>query len=100
LQAGELPNTQLVIFVTSCFGRGEPTDNARDFFNWLTVCFNRFSDKHSKPYTNVITLSFDQKSDKSSVDLSKLNFTVFGLGSSAYSPDRYQGAFSLPVHHR
>ncbi len=32
-----LSKEKLVVFVTSCFGRGEPTDNARKMFNWLMV---------------------------------------------------------------
>jgi hypothetical protein len=30
-----MPEDGLVVLVTACFGKGEPTDNARSFFDWL-----------------------------------------------------------------
>jgi len=59
--AGMLPRStpdSAVIFVVSCFGRGEPTDTAKKFYTWL-----------------------QGQSDGRA--LSSLNYAVFGLGSSA-----------------
>jgi NADPH-ferrihemoprotein reductase len=61
-----LSNEKLVVFVASCFGRGEPTDNARKMFNWLMA-----KDANNKPLRGV-------------------KYAVFGLGSSAYDCDRFQ----------
>jgi sulfite reductase alpha subunit-like flavoprotein len=30
-----LKDDPLLIFVTACYGQGEPTDNAREFYEWL-----------------------------------------------------------------
>jgi NADPH-ferrihemoprotein reductase len=28
-------NQEVKVFFLSCYGQGEPTDNAKDFYNWL-----------------------------------------------------------------
>lgn len=55
----ELNNESLVIFVVATYGEGEPTDNARTFYDWLTT----------------------QAEEES---LSKVKYTVFGLGNKTY----------------
>lgn len=55
-----------IILITSCFGEGEPTDNARDFFNWL------------------------MSESASSVDWKSAKFAIFGLGNQSCFPERYQ----------
>eukprot|EP01122_Echinamoeba_exundans_P001622 TRINITY_DN11641_c0_g1_i1.p1 TRINITY_DN11641_c0_g1~~TRINITY_DN11641_c0_g1_i1.p1 ORF type:complete len:673 (-),score=98.26 TRINITY_DN11641_c0_g1_i1:100-2118(-) len=62
----DLEKQGMVVFITSCFGRGEPTDNAKDFYQWLT------------------------NTQQNPARFGHVKFAVFGLGSSAYSPDRYQ----------
>lgn len=51
----------LVIFVLATYGEGEPTDNTRDFYEWL--------------------LSKDRELDT----FSKLKYSVFGLGNKQVS---------------
>lgn len=55
----------LHLFITACFGHGEPTDNARLFYRWL------FSEE-SLPFVK------------------KTYFAFFGLGQSRNYPERYQ----------
>uniref|UniRef100_A0A1B6E5J6 NADPH--cytochrome P450 reductase n=1 Tax=Clastoptera arizonana TaxID=38151 RepID=A0A1B6E5J6_9HEMI len=52
----DIPNS-LAVFCLATYGEGDPTDNAMDFYEWL------------------------QNGD---VDLSGLNFAVFGLGNKTY----------------
>lgn len=54
----------MLVFITSCFGEGEPTDNAKDFYNWLL--------------------------SPSRTEHLNTKFTVFGLGNSTYGGTRYQ----------
>lgn len=56
-----LRNEDLVIFVTSCFGKGEPPDSARRLWSYL----------------------HDQKRDDEKAPLQKLQYAIFGLGNSA-----------------
>jgi NADPH-ferrihemoprotein reductase len=49
-----------VIFVVATYGEGEPTDNARDFYEWLT-----------------------DQSHPSDL-LQNVKYTVFGLGNKTY----------------
>lgn len=49
-----------VVFLMSCFGRGEPTDSSKKFFKWLD----------------------DPARDADGKPLARLKYTVFGLGSS------------------
>lgn len=60
---------EVVVLVTACYGEGEPTDNARDFYEWL----------HSDAPLQEVPEE----------DRSKLRFTVFGLGNKASYPERY-----------
>lgn len=55
----------LHLFITACFGHGEPTDNARAFYRWLFA-------QDSVPF------------------LHKTFFAFFGLGQSRNYPERYQ----------
>lgn len=56
----ELAEEPLVIFVTATYGEGEPTDNAKEFYEWL--------------------MSEDRDADM----MSSVKFTVFGLGNTTY----------------
>ena len=53
----ELENLGFAIFVVATYGEGEPTDNARDFWDWIS---------------------------EAEVDLSNLKYTIFGLGNTTY----------------
>jgi NADPH-ferrihemoprotein reductase len=52
----ELESTDFVLFLMSTFGEGEPTDDAVDFYTWLT-------------------------DDGQDADMSNVNFAVFALGN-------------------
>ena len=59
----------LTVIVTSCFGHGEPPQNAEKFYNWTK----------------------DDQRKVDSVDLFKhVKYCVFGLGQSKHYPERYQ----------
>jgi NADPH-ferrihemoprotein reductase len=60
----EFPRDAVAIFVMATFGEGEPTDNAQDFYNFIT--------DESLSFTNGES------------PLSNLNFISFGLGNSTY----------------
>lgn len=51
----------LVVFCLATYGEGEPTDNAREFYDWLKAA-----------------------EESKSIDLSGLSYTVFGLGNKTY----------------
>jgi NADPH-ferrihemoprotein reductase len=51
----------------ACYGEGEPTDNAKYFFQWLM-----------------------SEESKSQMDFKKLKYTIFGLGNKSCFPERYQ----------
>lgn len=59
---------QLYVFVTASFGEGEPTDNAKDFYEWL------------------------MKPEREQNLLKGLKYTVFGLGNSRDHKEHYQAA--------
>jgi sulfite reductase alpha subunit-like flavoprotein len=61
-----------VVFIVSCFGRGEPTDSAKKFFTWLAT---------ARPE-----------------DLKNLKYTVFGLGSSGVRILLYLRLYAIDVH--
>ena len=58
----------MAIFLTSCYGEGEPTDNARNFFLWL----------------------MDEQRDEEKEKFKNMKFAIFGLGSSKAHRERYQ----------
>lgn len=62
----DLEKKKNVIFITACYGEGEPTDNAKDFFNFLMS--NEAKEKN----------------------LQAINFGIFGLGNKTCFPERYQ----------
>ena len=64
----EFPGDCLAVFVLATYGEGEPTDNARDFFEWLQA---------------------------NEEDLSNINFTIFGLGNRTYT---YFNAVARKTH--
>eukprot|EP00455_Lapot_gusevi_P000133 TRINITY_DN10054_c0_g1_i1.p1 TRINITY_DN10054_c0_g1~~TRINITY_DN10054_c0_g1_i1.p1 ORF type:complete len:670 (+),score=138.47 TRINITY_DN10054_c0_g1_i1:132-2141(+) len=53
------------VFVVSCYGQGEPTDNARNFYDWL------------------------MSGERAPESLSGVKFSVFGLGSSETHASHY-----------
>jgi NADPH-ferrihemoprotein reductase len=59
--------TGIKIFILACYGEGEPTDNAKDFFKWLM-----------------------SEESKSQIDFKKVKYTIFGLGNKSCFPERYQ----------
>ncbi|ETO01351.1 NADPH-cytochrome-P450 oxidoreductase [Reticulomyxa filosa] len=56
----ELQDEKLVIFLVATYGEGEPTDNAQEFYQWLT------------------------EGEHSENELRQVDFAVFGLGNSQY----------------
>lgn len=58
-----VPEDKVVMFVLATYGEGEPTDNAVDFYEFITG----------------EDISFSEKSD-----LSNLNYVAFGLGNNTY----------------
>ena len=59
--ADDLQNEELVIFLVATYGEGEPTDNAQEFYNWLSA-----------------------ESERAGDECANLQFAVFGLGNSQY----------------
>jgi len=55
----DLENEKMVIFLVATYGEGEPTDNSREFHEWLS------SDLPENVFENV-------------------NYTIFGLGNTTY----------------
>lgn len=55
----DLPDESFVVFLLATYGEGEPTDNARDFYDWL-------------------------KEQTDSTLLSGLKYAIFGLGNKQY----------------
>jgi NADPH-ferrihemoprotein reductase len=72
----EVPPEQGVVFVVSCFGKGEPTDSAKKFFAWLT--------DSARDAENAARLASGQPPL-----LGHLNYTLFGLGSSQTHNQHY-----------
>ena len=56
----DLQDESCVVFVVATYGEGEPTDSARDFYEW----FN--------------------EQNKETCDLSNVNYSIFGLGDTQY----------------
>jgi NADPH-ferrihemoprotein reductase len=56
----DLKSENFVIFCVATYGEGEPTDNARQFYEWLS------------------------SSDRENNELNGVKFTVFGLGNKTY----------------
>ncbi|KAI1470674.1 NADPH-cytochrome P450 reductase [Daldinia caldariorum] len=61
----EVPSDKVVMFVLATYGEGEPTDNAVDFYEFITGD----------------DVSFSQASDP---PLGNLNYVAFGLGNNTY----------------
>eukprot|EP00667_Euglena_gracilis_P003055 EG_transcript_3060 len=59
-EVDNLATEKLVIFVVATYGEGEPTDAARDFYDWF------------------------REQTAETVDLSGLRYTIFGLGDTQY----------------
>ncbi|XP_043191359.1 NADPH--cytochrome P450 reductase-like isoform X1 [Amphibalanus amphitrite] len=59
-------DTHLAIFVLATYGEGDPSDNAQEFHEWLK---------------------------ETDVDLSGINYTVFGLGNKTYEHYNAMGKF-------
>ncbi|KAK9478704.1 hypothetical protein V1514DRAFT_50048 [Lipomyces japonicus] len=64
----EFPQEKIAIFVMATYGEGEPTDNAAQFFEFIT---------DPEP-------SFSGNGEDSENPLSNLNFVAFGLGNNTY----------------
>lgn len=60
-----VPNDKVVMFVLATYGEGEPTDNAVDFYEFITSEDVSFSESNDPP-------------------LSNLNYVAFGLGNNTY----------------
>jgi NADPH-ferrihemoprotein reductase len=58
----------LTVLITACFGHGEPTQNAENFYRWLA----------------------DAQREGERDFFKGVRFCVFGLGQSKHYPDRYQ----------
>eukprot|EP00656_Telonema_subtile_P005559 TRINITY_DN12521_c0_g1_i1.p1 TRINITY_DN12521_c0_g1~~TRINITY_DN12521_c0_g1_i1.p1 ORF type:complete len:622 (-),score=223.27 TRINITY_DN12521_c0_g1_i1:70-1935(-) len=65
----ELADTGYVVFFTATHGEGDPTDNAKAFYEWL------------------------KEPERESGELSKLQFSVFGLGNKQYEEYNSMGRF-------
>lgn len=77
---GEYPSERLkeedfVVFVASCFGKGEPPDSARKLWAYL----------------------HDHQRDDEGAPLKSLNYAIFGLGNSACA-SLWGGALTLARH--
>lgn len=60
-----VPNDKVVMFVLATYGEGEPTDNAVDFYEFITGEDVSFSESNDPPLGN-------------------LNYVAFGLGNNTY----------------
>lgn len=60
-----VPNDKVVMFVLATYGEGEPTDNAVEFYEFLTSEDVQFSETRTPPLEN-------------------LNYVAFGLGNNTY----------------
>ncbi|TLD21533.1 hypothetical protein PspLS_08971 [Pyricularia sp. CBS 133598] len=60
-----VPNDKIVMFVLATYGEGEPTDNAVDFYEFITGEDVSFSEGSTPPLDN-------------------LNYVAFGLGNNTY----------------
>ncbi|KAK0715735.1 NADPH-cytochrome P450 reductase [Lasiosphaeris hirsuta] len=60
-----IPNDKVVMFVLATYGEGEPTDNAVDFYEFVTGEDVSFNEGNDPPLNN-------------------LNFVAFGLGNNTY----------------
>ncbi|KAI1461310.1 NADPH-cytochrome P450 reductase [Annulohypoxylon moriforme] len=60
-----IPSDKVVVFVLATYGEGEPTDNAVDFYEFITGEDPSFSQSSETPLEN-------------------LNFVAFGLGNNTY----------------
>ncbi|KAB5532604.1 hypothetical protein GE09DRAFT_1063763 [Coniochaeta sp. 2T2.1] len=60
-----IPNDKVVMFVLATYGEGEPTDNAVDFYEFITGEDVSFSGDNDPPLAN-------------------LNYVAFGLGNNTY----------------
>ena len=58
----EFVNVERAVFIMATYGDGDPTDNASEFYNWMTNKESGLSSKHLK----------------------LLEYTVFGLGNTQY----------------
>ncbi|KAK5660215.1 hypothetical protein OQA88_12749 [Cercophora sp. LCS_1] len=61
----QIPNDKVVMFVLATYGEGEPTDNAVDFYEFITGEEVNFSEGRDTPLDN-------------------LNYVAFGLGNNTY----------------
>lgn len=68
----DLANARLCIFLMATYGEGEPTDNATKFYRWAK----------------------DENRELESTFLSRLQFTVFGLGNRQYEHFNMMGKFT------
>lgn len=66
-----IENDNLLVFIAATYGKGEPTDNAKNFVKWM------------------------QSSEAKQKNLKELEYTVFGLGKSKTYGDRYQAASKM-----
>ncbi|SPN99621.1 probable NADPH--hemoprotein reductase; NADPH--cytochrome P450 reductase [Cephalotrichum gorgonifer] len=60
-----IPSDKIVMFVLATYGEGEPTDNAVEFYEFLTGDDVQFTEDRSPPLDN-------------------LNYVAFGLGNNTY----------------
>jgi NADPH-ferrihemoprotein reductase len=60
-----IPNDKVVMFVLATYGEGEPTDNAVDFYEFISGEDVSFSESNDPPLQN-------------------LNYVAFGLGNNTY----------------
>ncbi|KAL2267683.1 hypothetical protein VTJ83DRAFT_4960 [Remersonia thermophila] len=61
----QIPSDKVVFFVLATYGEGEPTDNAVEFYEFITSESPSFSDNNDPPLAN-------------------LNYVTFGLGNNTY----------------
>ncbi|XP_063410256.1 nitric oxide synthase, inducible-like [Mytilus trossulus] len=83
----ELRSEQLVLFVASTFGNGDPPENGKTFAKALPTAKDRSSQKngmHPAVASRNITYQNGNSMNGRNVGLGHLRFSVFGLGSRAY----------------
>eukprot|EP00559_Dactyliosolen_fragilissimus_P006352 CAMPEP_0184856330 /NCGR_PEP_ID=MMETSP0580-20130426/1518_1 /TAXON_ID=1118495 /ORGANISM="Dactyliosolen fragilissimus" /LENGTH=697 /DNA_ID=CAMNT_0027351307 /DNA_START=30 /DNA_END=2120 /DNA_ORIENTATION=+ len=84
-------NRNTAIFLMATYGEGEPTDNAAHFISFLKKHTDTSSlDENS---THTEEKKGEEGEDPYSIDLSRLDYAVFGLGNTQYEQYNAMGKY-------